>query len=110
MKHYTTAQVVALLTRHPDWEFEAPDNDEFHHCKASAGEEGIIFESGNPLRLSEAALRDDWMLTHPKRRKFELGEMKIYPGGCPFGSGEIQVRCDNLPPGKWRVVAVEVRS
>lgn len=119
MKTYTTAQVVALLTRHPDWEFKAPDRYDRFPCVADS--DGIHIEFKNMLpegpASGDAPIRSDWVRTKPKvtRRRIELGTIMfgvLKSAGSRVDSNARKIAEaleENLGPGKWRIVAVEVK-
>lgn len=82
-ENQTTAQVVAALTRHPDWRAEAPRvrNDDCSYAETRTvphGDgSGIPFESLLCDAWNETAMpiRSDWTILRPKRKLVKVGTL-----------------------------------
>lgn len=110
MKHrYTTAQVVAILSRHHDWTagtLSSPNKSD-ERCSYKNGE--FLFQFLNAEGewetndVSSIPDRDDWEIVRPKRKRGHVGELG-FQNGCSYYT----VDFSKLDKSKtYKLVAVE---
>jgi hypothetical protein len=119
---HTTAQVVAVLSKHHDWTAKAPNTDEFFPCSASTDGIHIEFITDYPKddgydRNGAAPNRSDWTIRRadgsiverrPRRKRVVVGKVK-YSSAPMVNNWWIEKQgFDNLDKSKtYELVAVE---
>ena len=113
-RKYTTAQVVAILSRHHDWmagTLSCPNkaDERCYYQEHQGGRNYIVFEflgvDGEWVKndASEIEDRDDWEIVKPKRKRVVVGKMKPVRGSL-----EWDVDASELDHSKtYKLVAVE---
>lgn len=108
-RKYSTAQVVAILSRHHDFTARAPDTKTKlpERCKHMC--DGFMFEfldvEGNWTTNNVSVIpdRDDWEIVKPKRKRVVVGKMTPVRGSLEWDVDASEL--DHSKPHK--LVAVE---
>ena len=117
----TTAQVVAALTKHPDWTAEAPETPEsvgpraWMRMLASGGLNRVVIHAfGEPIRVIPN--RSDWSIYRPEKKRkvreldtiFNTTAIKAKLIGRRGDSATV-IEYGDLDPSKtYRLLLVEV--
>lgn len=115
-RKYTTAQVVAILSRHHDWTAGTlgccnKADERCYYQEHQSGRNYIVFEflgiDGEWIKndASEIEDRDDWEIVKPKRKRVVIGTTSFVE---VFNDWDFDLNTNGLDKSKtYKLVAVE---